>query len=113
VLGSAGQVLDAGRSRRLATGSLRRALAVRDRGCAHPDCDRPPRWTDAHHLLSWADGGGTSLDNLVLLCRHHHRLVHAGEWGVRLGADQLPEFIPPRWLDSEQRPRRNLYHLRT
>ncbi|WP_306206765.1 HNH endonuclease signature motif containing protein [Actinoplanes sp. RD1] len=114
VLGGAGQVLDAGRSRRLATGSLRRALAVRDGGCAFPDCGLPPRWTDAHHIVPWSAGGGTALDSLVLLCRRHHRLAHddlAG-WQIRLGADRLPDFIPPSALDPLQRPRRNLYHPR-
>ncbi|NMO57754.1 DUF222 domain-containing protein [Actinoplanes sp. TBRC 11911] len=48
VLGSAGQILDTGRARRLATGPLRRALHIRDRGCAYPDCDRPPRWSGGH-----------------------------------------------------------------
>jgi len=115
VLGGASQVLDAGRARRLATGPLRRALTVRDGGCAFPGCDRPARWTDAHHLIPWSEGGATSLDNLVLLCRHHHRTIHdpATGWTVRLGPDQLPEFIPPPSTDPIQRPRRNLYHHRT
>ncbi len=114
VLGGAGQVLDVGRSRRLATGSLRRALGVRDRGCAFPDCDRPPRWTDGHHITGWEAGGTTDLDNLVLLCRSHHRLIHhpiAG-WHIRLGADRQPDFIPPATVDPARRPRRNLYHPR-
>lgn len=63
VLGGHSQILDAGRSRRLATGPLRRALIARDRGCAFPDCDRPPRWCDAHHLTPWSVGGLTKLDN--------------------------------------------------
>jgi hypothetical protein len=115
VLGSASQVLDAGRTRRLATGSLRRALVARDRGCAFPDCDRPPRWCDAHHLTAWARGGPTNLDNLVLLCRHHHRLIHDPDhyWQVRLAADGLPEFLPPPEEDPSQVPRRNEYHVRT
>lgn len=113
VLGGAGQVLDAGRARRLASGPVRRALVVRDRGCAYPGCDRPPRWCDAHHLVPWSEGGATALDNLVLLCRHHHRVIHAGDWQVRLGTDNLPEFIPPPWTDPRQRPRRNGYHRRT
>ena len=71
VLGGPGQVLDAGRSRRLACGPLRRALVLRDGGCAFPACDRPPRWCDSHHVIHWADGGSTDLDNLVLLCGHH------------------------------------------
>ncbi|PWR12399.1 HNH endonuclease [Micromonospora acroterricola] len=113
VLGGAGQLLDVGRQRRLVTGPLRRALVLRDRGCAFPGCDRPPRWCDAHHIRHWADGGGTSLDNAVLLCPHHHRHVHGGDWAVRLGGDGHPEFVPPAWLDPDQLPRRNQYHRRT
>ncbi|MBG6066643.1 hypothetical protein IW248_002930 [Micromonospora ureilytica] len=113
VLGGSGQTLDVGRQRRLITGPLRRALVLRDRGCAFPGCDRPPRWCDAHHIHHWADGGSTSLTNAVLLCGHHHRHVHRGEWTVRLGGDGRPEFIPPAWLDPEQLPRRNQYHRRT
>ncbi|MET8252048.1 DUF222 domain-containing protein [Micromonospora sp. NPDC005197] len=113
VLGSAGQPLDVGRQRRLITGPLRRALVLRDRGCAFPGCDRPPRWCDAHHIRHWANGGDTSLDNSVLLCGHHHRHIHHGDWTVHLGGDGHPEFIPPAWLDPEQVPRRNHYHRRT
>ncbi|MEO3772804.1 DUF222 domain-containing protein [Micromonospora sp. B9E7] len=113
VLGGTGQVLDVGRQRRLITGPLRRALVLRDRGCAFPGCDRPPRWCAAHHIHHWADGGTTSLDNAVLLCGHHHRHVHHSDWTVRLGGDGHPEFIPPAWLDPEQIPRRNHYHRRT
>ncbi|MBM7489217.1 hypothetical protein JOD64_000439 [Micromonospora luteifusca] len=112
VLGSASQVLDVGRQRRLITGPLRRALVLRDRGCAFPGCDRPPRWCDAHHIHHWADGGTTNLDNAVLLCGHHHRHLHHSDWTVRLGGDSHPEFIPPAWLDPEQVPRRNHYHRR-
>ncbi|MET8524939.1 DUF222 domain-containing protein [Micromonospora sp. NPDC005172] len=113
VLGSAGQALDVGRQRRLVTGPLRRALVLRDRGCAFPGCDRPPRWCDAHHIRHWADGGDTSLTNAVLLCGHHHRHVHRGDWAVRIGGDGHPEFVPPAWLDPDQFPRRNHYHRRT
>jgi Domain of unknown function (DUF222)/HNH endonuclease len=112
VLGGHSQVLDIGRLRRLFTGPLRRALVLRDGGCRFPGCDRPPRWTTAHHIVHWADGGATSLDNAVLLCRHHHREIHRHDWQVRIAADGLPEFIPPAWVDSEQRPRRNQYHRR-
>ncbi|WP_308121083.1 HNH endonuclease signature motif containing protein [Paractinoplanes bogorensis] len=114
VLGSAGQVLDLGRSSRLASTVLRRALTLRDRGCAFPDCDRPPRWTDAHHITPWSSDGSTALDNLVLLCRHHHRLAHdpTSGWKIRLGTDRQPDFIPPRHIDPARQPRRNLYHPR-
>ncbi|MEU8110945.1 DUF222 domain-containing protein [Micromonospora sp. NPDC048947] len=113
VLNGAGQPLDVGRQRRLVTGPLRRVLVLRDRGCAFPGCDRPPRWCDAHHINHWTDGGVTSLDNAVLLCGHHHRHLHHSDWTVQLGADGHPQFIPPAWLDPEQVPRRNHYHRRT
>ncbi|MFF5055361.1 DUF222 domain-containing protein [Micromonospora sp. NPDC000663] len=112
VLGGGGHVLDVGRQRRLFTGPLRRALVLRDRGCAFPGCDRPSRWCDAHHIRHWADGGPTSLANAVLLCGHHHRHLHRGDWTVHLGHDGQPEFVPPAWLDPTQVPRRNHYHRR-
>lgn len=113
VLGGEGQVLDVGQSRRLINGPLRRALVLRDGGCAFPGCDRPARWCHGDHIRSWVDGGPTALDNAVLLCGRHHRLVHAGDWVVRLGHDSRPEFVPPAYVDPHRRPRRNSYHRRT
>jgi hypothetical protein len=113
VLDGAGQPLDVGRARRLVSGALRRALVVRDRGCAFPGCDRGPRWTDAHHVRPWAAGGPTALNNLVLLCQFHHTQVHEpGGWAMHIAADGLPAFVPPRRLDPQQVPRRNRYHRR-
>jgi len=112
ILGGAGQVLDLGRQRRLITGPLRRALLLPDRGCTFPGCDRPPRWAEGHHIRHWSDGGSTSLQNAVLLCRHHHRQIHHSDWDVRLGGDGHPEFLPPAWLDPDRHPRRNQYHRR-
>jgi hypothetical protein len=112
VLDGAGVPLDLGRDRRLISGGLRRALVLRDGGCAFPGCDRPPRWCDGHHLKHWVDGGATALVNAVLLCGHHHRLIHAGHWQVHIAADGLPEFTPPAWIDPDRRPRRNQYHRR-
>ena len=93
------QPLDVGRRTRVIPPAIRTALAVRDRGCVHPDCDQPPQWTDAHHVVHWADGGPTSLDNLVLLCRRHHRAVHEGRQRVErtpTGTWQLIRtFDPP------------------
>src|SRR5829696_89450 len=80
---AAGRTLDVGRKTRSIPPSLRRALAARDRGCRFPGCDRAR--VDAHHIHHWARGGGTSLDNLVHLCRHHHRLVHEGGFTVERG----------------------------
>lgn len=80
LLGAAGEPLSVGRSRRVVSGALRRALVARDGGCRFPGCDRPAAWTDAHHLEHWADGGETALSNTVLLCRRHHRRVHEEGW---------------------------------
>jgi hypothetical protein len=84
VLGSHGEVLDVGRTQRLVTPAIWKALALRDRHCRFPGCRRMPLACDAHHLQHWADDGPTSLDNLVLLCRGHHTLIHASPWYVRL-----------------------------
>ena len=106
VLGTAGQPLDIGRSTRIVPLGLRRAVVARDGGCAFPGCDRPPSWCDAHHITHWADGGETSLRNLVLLCGHHHECMHGGHWTIEM-IDEKPWFIPSTWLDPEQRPRQN------
>jgi len=110
-LKGAGQVLDLGRERRLFSGHLRRALVVRDRGCAFPACDRPPRWCDGHHVKHWLDGGRSALSNGVLLCGFHHRLIHRGDWQVRI-RNGIPEFIPPSYVDEARTPLRNRYHRR-
>ena len=75
--------------------SLRTALAVRDRGCRFPGCDRPPDWTDAHHIKHRADGGPRTLENMVLLCRIHHRAVHEGGWKLELSLGGALEAAPP------------------
>ncbi|NJC84299.1 DUF222 domain-containing protein [Planosporangium mesophilum] len=113
VLDGAGQVLDVGRQQRLFTGPLRRALVLRDKGCAFPGCDRPPRWCEGHHVIHWADGGPTNRDNAVLLCGHHHRLIHHSDWRVTINpTDGHPDFTPPTHIDPQQQPRRNRYHRR-
>lgn len=109
VLGGRGQPLDVGRATRTIPDGLRRAVAARDLGCAHPGCDRPPSWCEIHHIEEWARGGSTSIDNCVMLCRTHHRMLHHDSgWIVRM-RDGLPEFIPPKWIDPGQRPRRKPY----
>jgi len=110
LLDRAGVPLSVGRRERLFKRGIRRALAARDRGCAFPGCDRPVAWCEAHHIIAWQDGGGTSLDNGVLLCGHHHRLIHRGHWHIRLAADSHPEFLPPPWIDPDRRPLRNRAH---
>lgn len=111
VLDGAGQPLDVGRATRTIPDGLRRAVAARDRGCAHPGCDRPVSWCECHHIVPWECGGETKLSNLAMLCRVHHRQIHSTEWICRI-RDGLPEFIPPAWIDPERRPRRKaLPHL--
>jgi hypothetical protein len=113
LLGGRGQILDLGRERRMITGPLRRALILRDGGCAFPGCDRPPRWCHGHHIRSWINGGPTNLGNAVLVCARHHRVIHHDGWTVTINpADGRPEFTPPAWIDPRQIPRRNRYHDR-
>lgn len=111
ILGTASQPLDVGRSARTATRAQRKALLLRDKGCAFPGCDRPPAWCEAHHIVEWKSLGRTDLGNLVLLCAHHHRVIHRDDWIVEpADAGLRPLFTPPAWIDPYRRPRRNLQH---
>src|SRR6056297_3021856 len=92
--GPAGETLDVGRRTRTIPPAIRRALQKRDHGCRFPGCTAD-KHVDAHHIQHWADGGATKMDNLVLLCRHHHRLVHEGGYGVRMTAKGTPKFTDP------------------
>ena len=85
-----GNILDVGRKTRTISPALRRALASRDRHCQFPGCEATR--CDAHHVQHWADGGATKLENLVLLCRRHHRLVHEEGFGLTLDAEGRPQF---------------------
>ncbi len=85
----AGIPIDVGRARRNPPARLRRALVARDQGCRFPGCDRPPGWCDAHHVHHWTRGGSTDLRNLLLLCSHHHRLLHQPGWTVHRDGGQL------------------------
>ncbi len=100
VHGAEGEVLDVGRKRRTVPAALRRALEHRDGGCRFPGCGN--RYTDAHHLRHWSEGGETTLDNLALLCRRHHRAVHEGGFQVEWGEDGELRF---RWPGGEVLPR--------
>ncbi|MCZ6642259.1 MAG: HNH endonuclease signature motif containing protein, partial [Gammaproteobacteria bacterium] len=82
-----------GRKTRVIPSAIRRALKARDGGCQYPGCSQS-RYVDGHQITHWADGGETKLDNLILICRHHHRLVH--EFGYRiLKTDTGFEFVKP------------------
>ena len=104
VLGSHGEPLDLGRARRHVTPALWAALVIRDRHCAFPACDRPPLMCHAHHIHHWTDGGPTTIGNLVLLCGHHHRLIHGS-----LGSPhQPPRPAPPVPTTTQTRDRTTL-----
>ena len=127
VLGSEGQVLDLGQTIRLAPPPLRRAIGLRDGGCAFPGCTTPMRHCDLHHVKPWQDGGPTDRDNIVALCRVHHTLCEPrppttsleGDlmvpdgWEVRIDHRGLPEFLPPAALDPTRTPIRRTGHAAT
>ena len=96
------RLLDIGRKARTISPSLRRALESRDRGCRFPGCGL--RFTDAHHIEHWADGGETKLRNLVLLCRFHHRLVHEKGYTVHFPRGERFYFLDPRMRLIPDRP---------
>ena len=112
--GPGGDILDVGRKTRTISPALRRALAARDRQCRFPGCQN--RRCDAHHVRHWADGGATRLDNLVLLCRRHHRAVHEEGFRVTLGGTRDVQFVrtdgrpfpaappPPLWIGAPLAP---------
>lgn len=110
VLSDSGGVLSHGRARRTASAAQRLALAARDGGCTFPGCDRPPEWTQAHHVVHWADGGATDLENLTLVCGFHHREFERSGWAVAM-IDGVPNWIPPPWIDPCRTPTRNTMHL--
>jgi hypothetical protein len=99
-----GEPLRLGTTRRLFTSKQRDALAARDGGCRYPRCERPASWCEAHHRIPWKEGGPTDTRDGVLLCRHHHMLVHDNHW--RIDRDPVHGFvaIPPRSVDPQQRP---------
>jgi hypothetical protein len=96
--------LDVGRALRLYTKKQRTAMAARDGGCMFPGCDRPPSWTEAHHIKHWVrDRGPTNIDDGILLCRHHHRLMHHNGWEITRTGGQF-NLIPPTSIDPRQEP---------
>ena len=75
--------------------ATRRALVARDHHCVFPGCDRPAPWCDGHHLIFWADGGPTKLENLGLVCVPHHRKVHEEGWTLKRKDDRWIATPPP------------------
>jgi hypothetical protein len=96
--------LSVGRKTRTISPALRRVLKTRDNGCQFPGCCQT-RHTDAHHIEHWADGGATSEDNLVTLCRFHHTLIHRDLFKVRREADSRFTFLRANGSVVPQAPR--------
>jgi hypothetical protein len=95
-----GSTLSVGRATRTIPAPMRTALALRDKGCRFTGCDRPPGWTDGHHIQHWADQGETEVPNLVSLCRRHHQMVHERGWSIRLEPDGSVTVAEPRGRPS-------------
>jgi Domain of unknown function (DUF222)/HNH endonuclease len=95
VLGSESMVIDVGRAKRTVSGPARKALNVRDKHCTWPSCERPASWCAGHHMKHWAQGGTNESDNLTLLCRRHHWMVHEGNWQIARDTDGRMLTIPP------------------
>jgi len=99
-----GQVVNLGRELRLFNRKQRIGLAARDGGCIWPGCDRPPSWCEAHHIVEWSRNGRTDIADGVLLCKHHHLLVHNNGWQViRCGSQYA--IVPPASIDPSRTPR--------
>jgi hypothetical protein len=100
-----GQCIDLGREQRLYSALQRIGLAARDGGCRWPGCDRPASWSEAHHIHQWArDHGKTDLADGILLCRHHHMLLHNNHWEItRTGGTYW--LHPPTSIDPTRTPR--------
>jgi hypothetical protein len=96
VAGEEETTLSVGRATRTIPAPIRTALVLRDKGCRFPGCDRPPEWTDGHHIDHWADLGETEVPNLVSLCRRHHHMVHERGWSIRFEPDGSVTVAEPR-----------------
>ncbi|WP_395402727.1 DUF222 domain-containing protein [Arthrobacter sp. UC242_113] len=108
VLGTDGRILDIGRASRVFPPHIRKAITARDQGCAFPGCTIPAAWCEAHHITYWSRGGTTGTGNGVLLCGHHHHLIHKENWHIEV-TNEVPWFKPPPELDPHRKPRRNNY----
>jgi hypothetical protein len=97
LLGPDAAVIEVGRALRVPSGAGRAALRVRDQGCVWPGCERPPSWTNPHHVLFWGHGGNSNVPNLVLLCHRHHWNVHEGGWQVVKSEGGRVLAIPPSY----------------
>ena len=97
--GPDGAPLGVGRRTRRIPAWLKRMITERDEGCRFPGCGRT-RWTHAHHIRHWANGGPTDLDNLITLCGYHHRMVHNEGWDIRGKPNGQVDWVNPNGMDT-------------
>jgi hypothetical protein len=106
VLGGNSEILDFGLGKRLFTRAQKLAAAERDGGCATPGCNRPPSYTEGHHIRWFqAHDGPTNMDNIVMLCSACHHRMHRDGWEVVVENNEV-YFIPPKIVDPRRTPRR-------
>jgi hypothetical protein len=98
-----------GPARRSFTAAQRLAMATRDSGCSFPGCTIPAAWCQAHHIIAWAQGGPTTIDNGTLLCGYHHREHPTLGWTCTM-TNGTPHWTPPAWIDPNREPIRNTAH---
>ncbi|GAB2462676.1 hypothetical protein HD599_000879 [Conyzicola lurida] len=103
VMGENGEPLYLYRGRRYFSEQQMRALAVRDGGCVWPGCHSPAAWADGHHVVEFSKGGPTNIDNGVLLCPHHHRMLHRSDFEMRMIGGR-PHLVPPAFIDEQRTP---------
>ncbi len=101
------QILDVGREQRFVPDYMRQAVLARDGGCVVPGCTVPPEHLEMCHIDGWADGGTTSIENSAPGCANHHHAFHTGQYKLVRNDHGLPAVILPKYVDPEQKPRRN------
>ena len=109
ILGKAKEVLAYSTAHRIFTTTQRYAIIARDGGCTWPGCDRPPSHCEINHVIPWAKGGQTSVNNGALLCTGDHPNLDHNNWTATM-INGTPHYIPPPWIDPDQVPRRNRLH---
>ena len=97
-------ILDVGTATRVLTAAMWTALVIRDGHCRFPGCDRPATWCDGHHIRWVSKNGPTNLENLVLLCRRHHKKLHQPGWHAKLLPDATFEVTNPDGIVRCTRP---------
>ncbi|AYY13735.1 HNH endonuclease [Actinobacteria bacterium YIM 96077] len=113
IVGPDSRPLDVGRSQRTATTAQRKGLRLRDGGCRFPGCRRPVEWSEVHHVVFWARGGRTDVDEMILLCRKHHTTVHEGGWHIQILGPGRFRFVDPDGVPVPSEPPESISQIVT